>query len=295
MTPCVLLTPSTAHLSSSVKEIGKIPTLINLKQFSDGEYTAETLDHFFQGKLQPDIYLIHATCPPIHDNLILLSLILNYLNSKGCRVHLMLTYMGYTRQSLGVLQDIVRIIESPCLQKICLLDPHQREILDLFKKPTYELSANTLFVKACVDLENLLFVAADEGRSEWVRKIANIFQREIVILPKMRNHEGIVSYSISNNESDFKTQVSGKHILIIDDMIDSGETIIKASQILKSWKAQTIDVIATHGLFSGKALEKLEKSPIRQITITNSLPQASSPIKIEIIDIKDILIKFFNI
>ena len=185
-------------------------------------------------------------------------------------------FLPYTRQdrtfnltgSLGA-KIVAEIVNNCGVGKIITYDFHALQIEGFFKGQVHNLSAVPLFlrdIESKFDKKDIVIVFPDAGSASRFKRFFDNTDYEIAIIQKVRNDDGIAMKILGN--------ASGKTAIILDDMIDSGGTIIEASNVLKMQNANDIFVYATHGVLSGNAVQNLQNEKnIKKITITNSLQQ----------------------
>jgi ribose-phosphate pyrophosphokinase len=235
-----------------------------IKHFSDGELFVR-IDEPVQGK---DVWVLAATNPP-GDNLITVLLLLDALQRSGARINLLLTYFGYARQdrtqkgeSLAgkVMADILALFAIERIKVIHMHSARMRDYLDFDNCIPLDL-----FAIPAGDAD--VVVAPDKGAHELARLVSKAAGIEAVYITKKRPHqEEVEIVEIDGN-------VQGKRVLVVDDMITTGNTVIQAAQALLENGATSVSVCATHGVFSPGAYQALAQSPITQVYVTNTLPQ----------------------
>lgn len=231
-------------------------------RFADGEVYVRVLDN--PGKT----CIVLGSFPPPAENILELFFLLDALTRMKTKIVLVITYFGYARQdklvqkgeALGV-EVIANILKQFPLQKIFIVHPHSAKIGQLLSfTPLYPFS------KACIK-DNQILIAPDMGAYPQVKKIGGRLHLPTVFIEKHRTKAGrVVRMKLTGSVKD-------KRVLIIDDIIASGTTIIKAADLLMKRGARSVDVYATHGLFSENAVEKIERSGLRNITVTDTLPR----------------------
>ena len=278
----IFYTSSTQHLASDLSfEQGRYLK----KQFSDGEWYI---------KLESDvnkknIWVVTATNPPA-DNIIELLLLLNALQRAGAQVHLLFTYFGYARQDQPLMG------EAASAELFC-------NIFKMFSlKKIVIIHAHSIFLQEYLNFENVLpldlickttqsyqsVAAPDQGAYELVKQVAQHCNVQPIFLSKIRPEQELVQIL------EYDGIVRTKNILIVDDMITTGNTIIEVAKMLKKLGATHVSVWATHGIFSGNAIESIERSDINKIYVTNTLPQHKSLSKIEVINIAPLIEKIIK-
>lgn len=273
----LLLTPSTRHFHSQA-------LCIERDYYPDGEMYLKIPP--IPSESDIPLKLVHSLCSPIHDNLIFLKLALDHFTKSGHKIQLFITYLAYARQPLSIIESIVALIESPCLEKIELLEPHQSDIAPLFKIPTENVSNVPLFSDYIQQhYSSPVLVALDRGGKNRVEQLANHLQSPYICLLKSRDAQRSVSYSPLTRED--CENIHHKDLILVDDMIDSGGTILKALDLLLPYSPRSINALAAHGVLSQGAGEHLQNSPLASIIITNSIFHPTLPSKFKIINIFD--------
>ncbi len=263
---------SNKPLSNSVGKALNTPIAdIEKILFPDGEIVLN-----FQDPVQwKNIFVIQPTSPPVTENLMELLLILDTLRQNSAKkITVLLPYFGYGRQDQKntsgstPLQTVARLIETAGASEIIVVDCHWEKSHHFFNIPVTHLHTTSLIANYShrnIDLTNILLVAPDQGSVERTKRLADILNLEMITLEKQRNKDGIPHMKQAPNH------VLGKNCLIIDDIIDSGQTLCCAVNALKEQGAQDIYAFITHGVFSKGAPQRLEKSPLKELIITDSI------------------------
>ena len=278
----IFYTSSTKHFASELSfEEGKYLS----KQFSDGECYIKLESDV----AQKSVWVVAATNPPA-DHLLELFLLLNALDRAGATIYLLFTYFGYARQDRPIAGEassaevISTILKMFALKKIIIVHAHSQflhEYLDFTNIIPTDL------MKATAQLYDAV-AAPDQGAYELVKSIAHACHNEPVFLTKIRPEQEKVQIL------EYDGIVRARTILIIDDIIATGNTIIEVAKILRQLGAQEVSVWATHGIFSGDALAAIEKSNIKKIYVTNTLLQKRCSNKIEVISIAPLIKKIIE-
>lgn len=269
----VFYTTTTQHLAHTLPfEQGKYIS----KQFTDGEWYIK-LEHDVAGKT---VWVVAATNAPA-EHLIELLLLLDALQRAHAQVKVLFTYFGYARQDQPLngeassAQVIARMFGLFDLKKIIILHPHSISLHDYV-----QFQAVFPDELICTHAQGYdAFAAPDEGANELVHRLAAQCDKEAIFLKKVRPEQESVEIL------DYNGMVRAKNILIIDDMIATGNTIIEVAKKLKELGATRVSVWATHGIFSGNAYEAIGKSCIEKVYVTDSLPQKKYSEKIEVVSI----------
>ena len=263
--------PSTKHLADNISMPKGTATF---GQFSDGEWHVSIHDAV-QGKV---VWVLAQTGAPA-DTMIQLLLLCDALQRAGASVKIFISYMGYARQdrpfdgqalSCQVMCDLIERCHPRALHALQLHNP-------LICSQLFINHIPYPFFSDCVQNADII-VAPDKGAVMWSKFIAEDTFKQLICIEKHRPEPEQVLMKISGD-------VRGKHALIVDDMITTGNTILEAAHLLFEHGALSVRVAATHGLFTGDARAKLEASRIEKIYVTNSLLQKQTSDKITVVDI----------
>ena len=257
----------------------KIPLgKINLTKFSDGELYCQILENV-RGK---DVFLIQPTCMPVNKNLMeLLIMIDAFKRSSATRITSVIPYYGYGRQDrkdkprVPISSKLVAdLLTAAGTNRILSMDLHAGQIQGFFDIPVDHLYAAPVLVEYLKNLNipDLTVVSPDAGGVERARGYAKRLDADLAIIDKRRfaPNEAEVLHIIG--------QVSGRNLIICDDMIDTAGTLVNTVQALRKKKVGKIIACATHGILSGPAIERLRNAPIDEIVLTNTVPLESSKI-----------------
>jgi len=259
---------------------------IDIDKFKDGEVKISVGENV-RGE---DCFIIQSTCrsvipfnesdgcfPSVNDNIMEMFIIVDALKRGSAKtVNLVIPYFGYQRQdrkdysrapiSASV---IARMIEAVNVNRVMIFDLHAGQISGFFSNncPVDNLYSEPYFVDYIKReiKDDVIFVAPDAGAMKTNFRFAQQFGAETCSIFKHRVNGVIDHMSIIGD-------VSGKRVIMIDDMIDTAGTICKASKLLKEKGALEIHVFATHGLFSGEAVKNINESDISKVVITNTVP-----------------------
>lgn len=271
-------TSSTARLAKKIK-IKKGGFVI--KRFTDGEIYVRVLERVKNKK----VWVLASTQAPA-DNLMELFLLLDALKGEGAKINILFTYFGYARQdrvkergealSAKVVCSILRGYKP---EKILILHAHSPRLKKFLRfKDVVPVELYSPIIKTAD-----VVVATDEGSLPLARKMGRAGGLPVAYARKHRpRQEKAVITSIVGD-------VKGKRAVIVDDMITTGGTVLETSKALRRAGAQRVDVIATHGIFSGDAIRRLEKSNVKKIWVTNSLRQERRSRKIVVLDLAKIV------
>lgn len=251
--------------------------------FPDGEIIVK-LEEDVRGR---DCYVILSTCTPVNDNLMELLIFIDCLKRASARrVSVVVPYFGYARQDRKdegrvpiTAKLVANLITKAGADRLISLDLHAAQIQGFFDIPVDHLSATPVFYQYFMsireELENLVLVSPDVGNVKVSESFANLLGGELAIIHKRR---------VSGSEVRTDTiigNVKGKTVLMYDDMITTGGTIVEAAKLVLEKGASRVIAAATHPVMVGMAMERLSGSPITRIVCTNTIPggERLSPIK----------------
>ena len=256
-------------ISKSLKiELGKL----TVSHFSDGEIGVKVHENV-RGK---DVFVIQPTCPPVNENLIELLIILDALRrASASRITAVIPYFGYARQDRKdqprvpiTAKLVANILYGAGANRVLTLDLHAGQIQGFFDIPVDHLyGINTMvdyFKKTKTN--NLVIVSPDVGGIKMARAYAKRFRAGLAIVDKRRNApESIEVMNILG-------EVGGKNVIIVDDIVATGSSLVEAAKALKNAGAKKIFAAITHGILSNNAVGKINKSCIDSLIITDSIP-----------------------
>lgn len=244
----------------------------NVSKFSDGEFNFQILENV-RGE---DCFVVQPTCPPVDTNLMELLIMLDaFRRSSAKRVTAVIPYYGYGRKDRKDKPRVpisaklmANLITTAGADRVLLLDLHAGQIQGFFDIPADHLFAAPVLVGYFQSLEmrNLTVVAPDAGGVERARAYGKRLGAELAIIDKRRDYDRLGEVEVLHVVG----EVEGRITLIIDDMIDTAGTLVKAAEALKRNGAEAVLASATHALFSGSALERIEASPLKEVVVTNT-------------------------
>ncbi len=243
-----------------------------------------------------DVFLIQPTCRPVNDNLMELLVMLDaFRRASASRITAVMPYYGYARQDrkdrprVPISSKLVAdLLTSAGANRILALDLHASQIQGYFNIPVDHLYATPVTVGYFkkMKLNNLVVVSPDPGGVERARAYAKKLAVPLAIIDKRREDPHVVE--VMNVIGDVK----GKNCLIVDDMIDTGGTLVHSTQALLDKGAEKVYACCTHGVFAGDAIAKICDSPLEQVVATNSIPlsqESKSCAKIKVLSVAGLL------
>lgn len=265
---------ASAELTRGIcSHLGVEPGKLVLGAFSDGEIKVQILEHI-RGR---DVYLVCSTSPPVNNHLMeLLVLIDAAKRASSERVTAVLPYFGYARQDRKdksrvpiTAKLVANLLTAAGADRILTVDLHCGQIQGFFDIPVDHLVADMVFVDEFRQQENLdqfMVVSPDMGSVARARDFADRLGVPLAIVDKRRPRENV------SEVMNLIGSVEGKHCIILDDMIDTAGTLVKAAAAVKDHGALSVRACATHPVFSGPALDNLEQSVLEEILVCDSIP-----------------------
>ena len=244
----------------------------SLRQFADGEAYIQILENV-RGA---DVFVVQPTCTPVDRHLMQLLFMIDALKrSSAERVTAVLPYYGYARQDrkdkprVPISAKLVAsLIERAGADRILALDLHAAQIQGFFDVPVDHLFAAPVMIEYFKPQEtpHLTVVSPDAGGVERARAFAKRLKAPLAIIDKRREDINVaeVMHIIG--------RVKGRNCLIVDDLIDTGGTLVKATEALLEKGATSVSACATHAVLSGPAVERIEGSQLKEVVFTNSIP-----------------------
>ncbi|PKM81439.1 MAG: ribose-phosphate pyrophosphokinase [Firmicutes bacterium HGW-Firmicutes-14] len=243
-----------------------------VSRFSDGEIHVK-INESVRGA---DVFVIQPTCEPVNENIMELLIVIDALKRASARrITAVVPYYGYARQDRKArARDpitsklLANIITASGAMRVITMDLHAGQIQGFFDIPVDHLPGVPILAEYFLskNLEDVLVVSPDLGGVTRSRDMAERIGAAIAIIDKRRPEPNVAE--IMNIIGD----VNGKTIIMIDDIIDTAGTITQGAEALLERGAKEIFACCTHGVLSGPAIERLEKSPIKEVIITNTIP-----------------------
>jgi ribose-phosphate pyrophosphokinase len=243
-----------------------------LRRFPDTEVSFQ-IDENIRGT---DVFLVQPTCAPVDEHIMeMLVMIDAFRRSSAARITAVVPYYGYGRQDrkdkprVPISAKLVaNILSAAGTNRVLTMDLHKAQIQGFFDIPVDHLFAAPVIIDylARLDYPKLTLVSPDAGGAERARAYAKRLDAELAVIDKRRTDDGAAE--VMNVIGD----VEGRTCIIQDDIIDTAGTITKAATALKNNGADRVLACAVHGVLSGQAIEKIEKSPIDKLIVTNTIP-----------------------
>jgi ribose-phosphate pyrophosphokinase len=250
--------------------------LAQVRRFSDGEILVE-LGENVRGR---DTFVIQSTCAPVNDNLMELLLIIDALKRASARrITAVIPYYGYARQDRKAAPRVpisaklvADLLTAAGTTRVLAMDLHAGQIQGFFNIPVDHLYAAPVLLNYLQGSylkdggEDVILVSPDAGGVERTRYLAKKLSTPLAIVDKRREAANVAK--AMNVIGDVK----GRRALIIDDMVDTAGTLTQAADVIMDLGAIEVAALATHPVFSGQALERINSSALSQVVVTNTIP-----------------------
>ena len=255
-----------------VKHLGISLGRASVGKFSDGEIAVELLENV-RGR---DVFILQSTCAPTNDNLMELLTMADALKRASAgRITAAIPYFGYARQdrrprSVRVpisAKLVANMLATAGIDRVLTVDLHADQIQGFFDIPVDNIYATPILVHDILQqrIENLTVVSPDIGGVVRARAVAKVLNTDLAIIDKRRPKANVAE--VMNIIGD----IQGRTCLIVDDMIDTANTLCKAASALKERGAERVLAYATHPVFSGEAVSRIASSDIDQVVVTDTI------------------------
>ena len=255
-----------------VKHLGISLGRASVGKFSDGEIAVELLENV-RGR---DVFILQSTCAPTNDNLMELLTVADALKRASAgRITAAIPYFGYARQdrrprSVRVpisAKLVANMLATAGIDRVLTVDLHADQIQGFFDIPVDNIYATPILIHDILQqrIENLTVVSPDIGGVVRARAVAKVLNTDLAIIDKRRPKANVAE--VMNIIGD----IQGRTCLIVDDMIDTANTLCKAASALKERGAERVLAYATHPVFSGEAVSRIASSDIDQVVVTDTI------------------------
>jgi ribose-phosphate pyrophosphokinase len=248
-------------------------------RFSDGEVTVEIR----QNVRARDVFVMQPTCAPTNENLMELLIMVDALKRASARrITAVIPYFGYARQDrrprstrVPISAKVVaNLLETVGVERLLTMDLHADQIQGFFDIPVDNIYASPVLLSdlKSKDYPNLVVISPDVGGVVRARALAKQLGCDLAIIDKRRSTANVseVMHVIG--------EIEGRNCVIMDDMIDTAGTLVKAAEVLKARGAQSVYAYCTHPVFSGPAVDRINASHIDEVVVTNTIA-LSAPAK----------------
>ena len=263
--------------------IGKVIT----SKYSDGEFQPS-----FEESVRGSRVFIVGSTNPSSENLMEMLLMLDAAKRASARhITAVMPYFGWARQDRKdkprvpiAAKLVAKMLEVAGATRIITMDLHAYQIQGFFEKPVDHLFASTLFLPylKSLNLENLTIASPDMGGSKRAYAYSKALESDVVICYKQREKANVISHM------ELIGEVTGKNVVLVDDMVDTAGTLTKAADLMMERGALSVRAITTHAILSGNAYERIENSKLTELIVTDSIPLKQQSDKIRVIGCADL-------
>lgn len=250
----------------------------NTSRFSDGEFNFQIL----QNVRGADVFIVQPTCSSVEESvdehvMELLIMLDAFRRSSADRITAVIPYYGYGRKDRKdkprvpiSAKLIANLITAAGANRILTMDLHAGQIQGFFDIPVDHLFAAPVFIDYFTKnpIPNLVVVSPDTGGAERARAYAKRLNVDLALADKRRSKEKANVVEIMN----IVGEVKGRNVLIIDDIVDTAGSLTQVASALKEEGAEEIYACCSHAVLSGPAIERIDRSPIKELVVTNSIP-----------------------
>ena len=256
--------------------------IVEISNFSDGEFQPALVESV-RGRR---VFIIGSTFPN-SDNLMEMLLMLDAAKRASARhITAVIPYFGWARQdrkdrprvAIGA-KLVANLIQAAGATRIMTMDLHADQIQGFFEKPVDHLYASTMFLPHLKELKltNLTVASPDMGGSKRAYAYSKFLESDVVICYKQRLKANII------DTMELIGEVKGRHVILVDDMIDTGGTLAKAADVMMEKGALSVRAVCTHPILSGQAYEKIEKSQLLELIVSDTIPLKRTSSKIKVV------------
>jgi ribose-phosphate pyrophosphokinase len=259
-----------------------------ITEFSDGEFQPSFEDNI-RGN---DIFIVQSTFPP-SDNLFELLMMIDAAKRASARhIIAVIPYFGFARQDrkdkprVSIAAKLVaNLLMAAGVQRIITIDLHADQIQGFFDVPVDHLYASSIFIPYMkkLDLPNMIFASPDTGGTRRAAAYAKIFDTGFVMCYKQRSKANHI------DTMQLIGDVTGKDVIMLDDIIDTGTTITRAATLMLANGAASVRAFCTHPILSGEAVDRIEKSDFTEVIVTDTIPLRLECQKIKVLTTADLL------
>lgn len=260
---------------------------IKHSKFSDGEFQI-SYEESIRGN---DVFIIQSTMPPAENLMELLIMIDAAKRASARRIIAAIPYFGFARQdrkdkprvAIGA-KLVANLLTAAGVDRVMTMDLHADQIQGFFEVPVDHLFASSIFLPyiESLDISNLIMAAPDTGGTKRANAYAKHLNVDMAICYKQRK----VANQIENMT--VIGDVEGKDVLLVDDIIDTAGTLTTAADMMMEKGAKSVRALCTHAVLSGPAYERLEKSTIAELIVTDTIPLAKESSKIKVLTVADL-------
>ena len=277
-------TATSALAQAIAKEYGAPMGKVAMQPFSDGEYVL-----WFEESVRGSrVFLIQSTMPSSENLFELLQMIDAAKRASARHITAVIPYFGYARQDrkdkprVPITSKLVaKLLEAAGATRVMTMDLHADQIHGFFEIPVDHLYSSSIFIPdiESLGLENLTIASPDVGGSKRASAYGNQLGAEVGICYKQRKKANVVDKMTVIGD------VKDRHVILMDDMVDTAGTLTKAADMLMDEGAKSVRAYCTHGVLSGNAIERIEDSALQELVITDTIPLKRNSDKIRTLSV----------
>lgn len=255
--------------------------------YSDGEFQPS-----YEESIRGTRIFVIASTNPGPENLMELLLMLDAAKRASARhITAVIPYFGWARQDRKdkprvpiAAKLVAKMLETAGATRIITMDLHADQIQGFFEKPVDHLFASTIFLPylKSLNLDNLTIASPDMGGSKRAYAYSKALESDVVICYKQRAKANVISHM------ELIGDVTGKNVVLVDDMVDTAGTLTKAADLMIERGAKSVRAICTHPILSGSAYQRLEVSKLEELIVTDSIPTSQESSKIRVLSCADL-------
>ena len=254
-----------------------------IQKFSDGEISAQ-IHESVRGQ---DVFIVQPTCAPSNDHLMELLIMIDALKRSSAKsISAVMPYFGYARQDRKAAPRVpisaklvADMLETAGIDRMITIDLHAAQIQGFFNIPVDNLYGSVLFVEflRAKKLKNPIIASPDIGGVARARSYADKLGYDLVIVDKRREKANVAEVM------NIICEVEGKDVILVDDMVDTAGTLVKAAEAMKKRGANSVMACCTHGVLSGPAFERINNGTLDELVITDTIPMHGQSDKITVL------------
>lgn len=282
------------HLAEQIaSKFGATLGDVKVTEFSDGEFQP-SFEETVRGM---DVFIVQSTMPPTENLFELLLMVDAAKRASARKIIAVIPYFGFARQdrkdkprvAIGA-KLVANMLAAAGVDRIMTMDLHADQIQGFFEVPVDHLFASTLFFNEmkALDNGNLIMAAPDAGGAKRANAYAKKLDTGLAICHKHRKKANEVA------EMTVIGDVSGKDVILVDDMCDTAGTLTKAAELFIEKGAKTVRAFCTHAVLSGPAYERINNSKLTELIVTDTIPLAQKSDKIRVVTIADLFADVIN-
>ncbi len=261
--------------------------------YSDGEFQPS----FEESVRGTRVFIIGSTNPGPNNMMEMLLMLDAAKRASARHITAVLPYFGWARQDRKdkprvpiAAKLVAKMLETAGATRIITMDLHADQIQGFFEIPVDHLFASTIFMEEIqsLNLDNLMIASPDMGGSKRAYAYSKNLECEVVICYKQREKANVISHM------ELIGEVTGKNVILVDDMVDTAGTLTKAADLMMERGAKSVRAICTHPILSGNAYERIAKSKLEQLIVTDSIPLTQKSDKIKVISCAKLFAEVMN-